>query len=71
MRIILGGASDGDDEPVEREGVLFVRVFPVSLLAEKEADEDSRKGIFGAVVMEFATLLTTCTHHVIPKCNLE
>lgn len=70
MRCVLGGASDGDDEPVER-GVFCVRVFPVSLLVEEEADEGSRKDIFRAVVMEFATLIATCTHHAIPKCNLE
>lgn len=71
MRCILGGASEGGDEPVEREGFFLVRSFPVSLLPEEDADEGSHKEIFGAVVMEFATLLATCTHHAIPKCNLE
>ena len=71
MRIILGGINDSDDGPVEREGALLVRVFLVALVAEEVAEEGSRKGSFGAVAMDFATLLATCTHHVIPICKLE
>ena len=71
MRIVLGGINDSDDGPVEREAALLVRVFLVALVAKEVAEEGSRKRVFGAVTIEFATLLATCLHHVIPICNLE
>ena len=71
MRIVLVGAKDGDDGPGEREEDSFVRVFLLALVAEEVAEQGSRRGLFGAVGSEFATLLATCMHHVMPLCNLE
>lgn len=73
MWIILGGATDDDDDgPSEREEEeLFVCVFLLELVAEEVAEQGSGRGLFGAVGSEFDTLLATCTHHVMPMCNLE
>ena len=71
MRVILGGAKDGDDGPREREEDLSVRTILLALAAEEVAGQGSRGGLFDVVGSEFAIRLATCMHHVMPLCNLE